>query len=248
MMRNQIRKRFRAISNVIHDLNADILLLQEVHDYASLYFLRHQLKEFPFRAYHHMLYGPRGGLVIFSKIPFQNRRYYDFIAKGDIYNKSVSGHFSQKGVLSVLLEKSDLWLINTHLTQNSDHDFSDTNRYTPILTSQLKQITVHTAGITNRGEQLILGGDFNMPKLTHFYKDFVEETKLIDCFKDDDFTTYHQSFLPTGASIDRVDYIFTSPEIKTMKTSYFLQQPLKDEKGNNFFASDHIGLVATCRV
>lgn len=56
LMRNQVRMRFKAMSNVINALDADILLLQEIHDYASLYFLRHQLKDFPFIAYHHMLF------------------------------------------------------------------------------------------------------------------------------------------------------------------------------------------------
>lgn len=114
--------------------------------------------------------------------------------------------------------------------------------------SQLKQVVVHTTNIVNRGEQVIIGGDFNMPKLTHFYDDFVKECKLVDVFKQDDFTTYHQSFLPEGASIGRVDYTFTSPEIEIKKRSYILKEPLKDEDGHEFFASDHIGLVATCSV
>lgn len=244
-LRNDVRKRFSAIAEIIYDLDADILLLQEVHDYPHLIFLRRLLTKFPHVAYKHMLYGPRGGLVIFSKFPLDSIHYYDFITRGKFHNKSITGHLSLKGILQAKLAGTDLWLANTHLTQNSDHDFSPDNRYIPILLSQLNQIRVHIKAMQERKEKVILGGDFNMPKDTPYYKDFITQSGLKDAFPRDFFTTYHQSFLPEGDQIGRVDYIFISQEIKPLKTSYILRKPLRDDTGNPFYASDHMGLVAT---
>jgi len=89
-LRNDVRKRFSAIAEIIYDLNADALLLQEVHDYPHLLFLKRLLPKFPHVAYKHMLYGPRGGLVIFSKHPLDSTHYYDFLSKGKIHNKSIT--------------------------------------------------------------------------------------------------------------------------------------------------------------
>lgn len=248
LMRNAVRKRFSAIAEIIAHLNTDVLLLQEVHDYPHLLFLKKLLPMYPHIAYRHMLYGPRGGLVIFSKLPLTSIHYYDFQTKGKLHNKSITGHLSMKGILQARLKQENLWIINTHLTQNSDHDFTSTNRYVPILLSQLHQLAVHINIIKDRGGNLILGGDFNMPKDTKFYKDFLGVTNLKDAFPRDSFPTYHESFLPKGKYVGRVDYIFVTNGIKTLKKSYILKKPLRDHSGELFYASDHMGLVATLSV
>ena len=243
--RNQVRKRFSAIAEIIYSLDTDVLLLQEVHDYPHLLFLKRLLPKFPYLVYKPMLYGPRGGLVIFSKYPLETDHFYDFLTKGKLHNKSITGHLSMKGILQAKIKGTNIWVANTHLTQNSDHDFSPDNRYIPILLAQLKQVAIHIQAMKERGEQVILGGDFNMPKDTEYYKDFLKITDLKDTFPRDSFTTYHQNFLPEGESIGRVDYIFTSRSVLPLSTTYILRKPLKDDEGNPFFPSDHMGLVAT---
>lgn len=245
LLRNDVRKRFSAIAGIISSLEADFVLLQEVHDFPHYFFLRKQLASFPYTSYKKSLYGPRGGVVIFSKYPLASSHFYDFMNKGKIYNKSVTGYLSLKGILTAKLKNKDIWLFNTHLTQNSDHNWEPGNRFTPILKSQLEQLLVHTNSITNLGGQVILAGDFNMPKNTAFYPKFLEDSGLTDAFAKDTFTTYHQSFLPVNANVGRVDYILTSPSLKIIKTGYILQMPLVDEHGESFYASDHMGLLVT---
>lgn len=245
ILRNAVRKRFSAIAAIIETLESDFLFLQEVHDFPHYFFLRKLLPTYPYAAYKKSLYGPRGGLVIFSRHPLTHSHFYDFMDKGKIYNKSITGHLSLKGILAVRLRDHDLWLFNTHLTQNSDHDWSPSNRYISLLISQLQQVIVHTASITKKGGSIILAGDLNMPKDTQYYDQFLKESRLHDSFKADSFTTYHQSFLPEGAAVGRVDYIFTSPSLRVIKKSYILKNPLRDDEGKEFYASDHIGLLAS---
>lgn len=246
--RNDVRKRFQILAKEILTLEPDILFLQEVHDFPNYFYLRRLLAAYLYVSCKYSLYGPRGGLVIFSKLPLEKSYYHDFLNKGKVYNKSITGLLSQKGILMAKIQKTNLWLFNTHLTQNSDHNWSVENRFTPILLSQLQQVIVHTRTIVKRGESVIIAGDFNMPKDTPFYRDFIKQSGMKDIFAKDFFSTYHQSFLPQGASVGRVDYMFCSPEISVKKTSYILQQPSKNERGEYVYASDHIGLVATCRI
>ena len=245
LLRNDIKKRFKAISTIIRSLESDFLLLQEVHDFPHYFYLRKLLPTYPYTAYKKSLYGPRGGLVIFSKYPLSNSYFYDFMNKGKRYNKSITGHLSLKGILAVKIKDKDIWLLNTHLTQNSDHDWSEGNRFTPLLTSQLEQLTIHIASIMQRGGKVILAGDLNMPKETNYYRNFLDASGLADAFADDNFTTYHQSYLPDGARVGRVDYLFTSPSLQVIKKGYILQKPLRDDNGKEFYASDHFGLIAT---
>jgi len=245
LLRNDIRKRFKAISAIIQSLESDFLLLQEVHDFPHYFFLKKLLSSYPYTAYKKSLYGPRGGVVIFSKHPLTTTHFSDFMNKGAIYNKSITGHLSLKGILSVRVKHTSIWLLNTHLTQNSDHDWSPSNRFVPLLESQLAQLLVHVNSITARSGNVILAGDLNIPKNTQYYDAFLKKSGLIDGFRADSFTTYHQSFLPSGASVGRVDYIFTSSSLHLIKKGYILRSPLKDDEGNEFYASDHMGLIAT---
>ncbi|HVZ58686.1 MAG TPA: endonuclease/exonuclease/phosphatase family protein [Patescibacteria group bacterium] len=247
-MRNNVRKRFRLIAEEINRTNADILFLQEIIDYPHYIFLLRLLKEYRYKAFKGIFYGPRGGLVILSKFPLEHTIYYDFLEKGKLNNKSVTGHLSVRGILLTQLKGTNLWLGNTHLTQNSDDNWSAGNRFLPLLASQLTQVAVHTQVILSRKEQLILAGDFNVPKGSPLYQNFITESTLQDFFTYDDFSTYHQEFLPPGHRVGRLDYILASPSIKLHDTSYILREQFTDNLGKKFYASDHIGLVARCKI
>lgn len=244
-MRNNVRGRFRIIADVIKKTQSDVLILQEVHDYPHYYFLRKLLPEYRYAVAKRMFYGPRGGIVILSKQPLHHAHYYDFQDKGKMTNKSITGHLTVKGILLAKLKGTDLWLGNTHLTQNSDHTWEKDNRYVTIIQAQLKQLAIHTRAIQQRGERLIMGGDFNLPKEYRYYREFLKETDYKDAFVEDFFPTYHTAFLPKGDKAERIDYIFYSGKIKLLENDYILQKPLKDVFGEDFYPSDHLGLKAT---
>ncbi|MBI5044391.1 MAG: endonuclease/exonuclease/phosphatase family protein [Candidatus Levybacteria bacterium] len=241
LMRNNIRKRFRLIAKEINLLSPDVVLLQEVHDYFHLHYMMKFLSEYPHSFYRHSYFGPRGGLVIISKHQLGQKHYIDFHTRGKYFDKSITGHLSGKGVLLARIKSTDVYLLNTHLTQNSLHNWDVESNYVRILKSQLIQLGQLVNTFTTRKKSLILAGDFNMPKNSVYYHEFLQETKLLDSFKNDSFTTYHQSFLPKGASVGRLDFIFSTSSLKTTKTAYFLKKPvIIDEK--EWYLSDHIGL------
>ena len=79
-------KRQNKIVEVLAKQNADIIALQEVHTYAFLKKLRSKLTSHKYVAYKHLFYGPRGSLVIFSKLPLEQIKYVDFQDRGALFN------------------------------------------------------------------------------------------------------------------------------------------------------------------
>lgn len=243
LMRNNIRKRFKLIAKEIQKVSPDIIFLQEVHDYFHLRYLMNHLKEYKYSFYRHSYFGPRGGLVTMSKFQLARKHFIDFHTRGKLFDKSITGHLSGKGVLLSHIHGTDVYLLNTHLTQNSKHDWDKKNNYTSILQSQLTQLNQLVKTFAQRGKALIFAGDFNMPKDSSYYKNFVNDTKLHDAFKKDSFPTYHEVFLPEGQKVGRLDFIFHSSTLTPKKVAYILKDSIK-EKNDELYLSDHIGLFA----
>lgn len=244
LFQNNVRFRYRLIAQEIIKVSPDIIILQEVVDHFHSRYLQSLLPQYPFRATKSMFYGPRGGLLILSRLPLDNFSYEDFEHQGSFRDKSIAGKINRRGILKAKLSSMPLWIVNTHLTQNSDHDWGEGNRYLPLLTSQLHQVKKASEALRERGDCLILAGDFNIPKSSSLYKSFKKSSSLLDAFEKDDFPTYHENFLPEGVHVGRLDYIFYSEGLKVTQTQYILQEPFRFH-AKDIFLSDHIGLQAT---
>lgn len=244
LFRNQISKRFELLSQQIQKLNADVLLLQEVHLYPSLHQLRKLLSQYGFVIYEKGIYGPKGGLVIFSKLPVEKADYADFAKRGSLRNKSISGIIMRNGLLLAKVRGTKLWLMNAHLTQNSDCDWSVNNRYIPLLLSQLRQCQRVVDLLKKSGQHLIAAGDFNMPKDSIYYYEFIQATSLNDAFSQESSSTYHQDFLLPGQSVGRIDYIYYTEDslLRLVNHDQVITEPIVDEHGQQMYLTDHIGL------
>lgn len=246
LFRNQINKRFQLLSQEIRRHNVDVLLLQEVHLYSSLHLLRRKLPMYRFVIYEKSLYGPKGGLVIFSRLPIERADYTNFAKRGSLRNKSIAGIIMRNGILLAKVKGTKLWLMNAHLTQNSDCDWSANNRYIPLLLSQLRQCQHVVDLLTKSGQQVIAAGDFNMPKESIYYHEFLQATNLNDAFSQEHSSTYHQNFLLPGQTVGRIDYIYYggNADLQLVDHSQVITEPIIDENGQLLYLSDHIGLQA----
>lgn len=247
-LRTCIRKRFRVLARKTKEENIDILVLQEVHTYVHLRTLRTLLPEYRYVVLKKFLLGPRGGLVIFSKIPLALETYIDFQQRGVLWNKSITGPLSKKGILIAKTLHAKLTIINTHLTQNSDHTWTTNNRYTHYLRSQLMQITKLVHVLKETDKNLIVCGDFNMPKRSSFYASFIKESGLTDVFKTKSSSTHHQSFFGIAdIPRERIDYIFTS-KLLPLFVNHIFTRKVPIDGSRREFLSDHIGLRARFQI
>lgn len=247
LFRTRVFERFQIIADYFLKSEVDIVALQEVHTFRQLRFLKKRMHNFPHVLYEKFLYGPRGGVVIFSKIPFEYTKYIDFKKRGTIFNKTIVAKIGKRGILVGKLKDNPIYILNAHLTQNSDHDWSPQNRYIPFLVSQLKQVAETIASLSSK-QTVIVAGDFNMPKHSEYYAWFIKYAHIKDIFNKYNSATYHKELLQQGHTVGRVDYIFTTrtKHIAILKASHIFKKKVKSFSHAKEFAyvSDHIGLKA----
>ncbi len=238
-------KRQKKIAEILEKEDVDLIFLQEVHTYSFLNILRKQLTKYPYVIYKKYLYGPKGGLVMFSKHKVEKTEYIDFEIRGSLTNTSFIAHIIRNGALVCKLKNYPVYILNAHITPNLDHDYSMKNRFSKYNSAQLAQLSEIINNHSKKKRDLIAAGDFNTAKDSLIYKDFIKNAKLEDLFKRLHTPTQHQSFLPKHKKVKRIDYIFlrmNTGKIKIQNTIEIFNK--KEILGNNKkrFLSDHIGL------
>jgi endonuclease/exonuclease/phosphatase family metal-dependent hydrolase len=247
MLSMDIVRRLPETIKILKQQNAEIIALQEIHTYLVLNFFKKKLSEYPYIAYKKYLYGPRGGLVIFSKTPLSDIKYFDFKKRGAYTNSSFVAHLIKNGVLSCRIDSQHLYLLNTHLTPNLDFNWTEKNRFYNYINAQLHQITELVKQVVNDGNKVIIAGDFNTSKDSMLYKRFLSNTNLIDVFAECDFPTLHQDYLAKNKAARRIDYIFLT-DGKVIKKDHLFTKRVILGNGKLRYLSDHIGLRADLHV
>lgn len=249
LMSTNIFQRINKIGELLANEKADVIALQEVHTYLILNLLKMKLTAYPYIAYKRYLYGPRGGLVTFSKYPLEQIEYSNYRKRGSFLNKSFVAHVIRNGVLICKIKDKPLIIFNTYITPNMDYDYSKKNRYSRYIEAQLRQLATITKDFSTKGDVLI-GGDFNAAKESYLYSTFVNLSKAIDVFKKYDSPTQHQAFYPDHQPVTRIDHMFLlakkKPSIISTQHIFTEKIRLKNEKLS--YLSDHIGLKATIKL
>jgi endonuclease/exonuclease/phosphatase (EEP) superfamily protein YafD len=145
---------------------------------------------------------------------------------------------SFKGVLLTRLD--ELWIANTHLLANTDGDWSDDSRFTPIHRGQLDALARVMEGIEG---PLILCGDFNVARESTPYKAFLDRTGLTDAFDGECPPTFHAEYLGPGKSPHCIDFIL-SRGLAVQSAEQILTDRVH-LPGGPMYVSDHVGLGAT---
>jgi endonuclease/exonuclease/phosphatase family metal-dependent hydrolase len=239
--------RQKKISEILKSESPDVITLQEVHTYFVLNILRKKLN-YPFVVYEKYIYGPKGGLVTFSKFPVEGYEYVGFKKRGSIYNSSFIAHVIRNGILVTKLKDFPLVILNAHATPNLDHDDSKNNRFIKYIDAQLDQISGLVRGMIAEKENVILAGDLNVAKNSYSYDQFVHKSGLDDVFSDIDSPTQHQEYLQKSKKVRRIDYIFSKAvgsKSKIENKTHVFSEKYVLENGRKCYLSDHIGLKAS---
>lgn len=245
-----IFQRISVIGEKLQKEYADVILLQEVHTYFNLHQIKNKLTSYPHVAYTPYLYGPRGGLVIFSKYPFESVAYINYNKQGSIFNKSIVARIIQNGILSTKIKNKQLFILNTYLTPNMDYDHTKKNRFTQFNETQLTQLAQVGKTLTKNNGHVIIGGDFNIDKKGYLYKFFCNLSQATDLFKQYNFPTKHQEFYPKNRIVERLDYIFHLGKIKPiiLSTKHLFTKKIQVNKSKLTYLSDHIALKTTVKL
>lgn len=244
LLSKKIKERYTRLATILNSSQSDILSLQEVHTYKHLRILKRMLTAYPYVMYKKYLYGPRGGLVMFSKLPIENCEYSNFQKRGSLLNRSAVAKLTRNGVLLAKLSGFPIYILNTHLTPNTDLDWSMTNRMSPFTYSQLMHIAEMTDALVSMNNEVIITGDFNTPKGSELYEAFMDSSQVEDVFADFDTSTKIPEMSLTGKDLERIDYIFLTQgnaraDISSKDHLFEQKQPVDGEMA---YLSDHIGL------
>jgi exonuclease III len=218
--------RMRAIANFFETSNVDVLLLQEVHTYKILRFLKNNMPSFTHGTYVRTVFGPKGGLVIFSRLPVDGVRFTG-VTKG-----------TKKGMLITRI--NGVTVVNVHLSANKDGDWSPHNRYHAKQSRQLNDVARQMSQL---GGKLVLAGDFNVARRSDLFDTFIERTHLRDSAGSNDIPSFHAKFLPSDRTPVCIDFILIR-DMRTISYSHLFTSPVPLAQDVDEYVSSHHAVSA----
>lgn len=240
-----ITKRYKAIGRLINERDYDIVCLQEIFSYYHLFIFRKTLTAFPYVSYKKNALGPRGGVVIFSKLPLSKSEFYTYNIPEKV-QFPFHTKLAQNGILSSIIEPFSIRISTTHLTSDIEHNLTPKNKFYYLIESQSQQAANIFNTYAKNDQSLIMTGDFNIAKHSALYKEFLNKTHAKDTFANDEIATYYKErlgFYFKANTSSRIDYIFyKSKQIKSIMTEHVFLEEETVGKSKKSYLSDHIGL------
>lgn len=241
-----ISKRYRRTAHLINSGDYDIVCLQEIFTYYHFYLFKTILTNFPYAVYQKNPFGPRGGLVIFSKYKLVNPQFKSYSYPQNTYVPLYT-KIAQQGILKAEIEQTNIRIITTHLSSDNTHELTTENKLYNLIKSQSQEIADVINKYVADKKSLIIAGDFNIAKRSSLYTNFLKSTQVSDVFEKDEIPTYYP---------DRVSYFYQSPKsrcdfifvksahknFKILKTDAAFVEEEMLSNGKKSFLSDHIGL------
>ena len=244
------KQRYKKIAKTVTESGIDIACFQEVSTYYHLSLLKKYLPDYPYCGYKKFIYGPKGGVVIFSKLPFEETSYTSYSSLGGFKNISLYSHLLRNGMLVCKLKDMPLYIINTHLTTDFEFKWSAQNRFYNFVRLQVEEAAVLMNELA-KDYAVIMAGDFNMAKDAALYLTLLETTNAKDLFQKFSFPTYHNDRLThrlIGKTSDRIDFVFLKQEkekVTNVMPTHMFESQMKLNDGTMSYLSDHVGLKIT---
>ncbi len=242
-----VKGRYKRAAEIIEQSNTDIVCLQEISTYYHFSVIKKYLKSYPYVVKHNNIWGPRGGLVIASKVPIEEITYTNFRALGTFRDASFYTRLNKNGLLTVKVKNHDLYIVNTHTVTDFEFEWSPQNKLYQHVKGQVLEITEMIKKLSHQEKNIIVTGDFNIKKNSQLYKSFLTETNAMDLFgKEIEPTYFHDrdSRFP-GKTSERIDFMFYIKGKKKLtpltRTHLFEKEEILSN-GKKSYLSDHIGL------
>ena len=247
-----ILKRDNKIAEIINKSDYDVVCLQEIFTYIQLLIFKKKLKSYPYCIYENNPFGPRGGLVIFSKHAFSQKEIFSYSRPKNTSIPFYVG-LAQPSILSAFIEPFKIRIATTHLTSDNEHNLTPKNRLYNLIKKQSEEAAEVVNRYTKNGEPVIVAGDFNIAKDSELYNNFLRKTKLHDIYKKEEQPTYDPNRIDFfyRSPADRCDFIFITSGKQDLHPSLLSYAFEKEERLSNnkkSYLSDHIGLHCILKI
>lgn len=243
------RARLATLGRELDGAGHDVVCLQEVQSSIFVPLLRRSFPSFPHLVYRPGFHAPKGGLVTLSRWPIARVAFVPYRSHGPWwYTPAVADRMLHKGMLitHVLIHGRPVLVFNTHLLANYSGDWSPANRYARHQQAQLRQLA-QVVGAAEPELPAVVAGDFNVPRGSFLYDDFMAASALRDPLAGDDRPTYRQSFLMPGRYARAIDFILVRAPVghetvASARLAFEEKMPLVT--GPADYLSDHYGVEA----
>jgi endonuclease/exonuclease/phosphatase (EEP) superfamily protein YafD len=240
--------RVSALALELAKLKAEIVCLQEIHQHL---FRRTLTAATPYHvdAIHAPKRGrPRGGLLTLSRLPCVKHHYVPFTEQGRWMHLEIMDRLLDKGILVTHYKVDGLPIIvlNTHIIANYAADYARTGPPALRQRLQLRQLAADIQTLPSDA-LVMLVGDFNLPRGSWLYEEFLAESGLEDTLQGDARPTYRPlPGVPSHYALP-IDFVFVrQPHNRhvTCTSNLCLDQPVRLVGGYHNFLSDHLGIIS----
>ncbi|HET6595796.1 MAG TPA: endonuclease/exonuclease/phosphatase family protein [Anaerolineales bacterium] len=185
------RRRLRALARQLEDSDIQLVCLQEVQLVFFQRLLIQACSSYPFQAYEPHLHSPKGGLVTLSRVPLAAQRFETYTEQGRWYLPTAMDRFLRKGMLisSLHWQGVPVVVINTHVIANYNGDWERQGVFAKMQEKQLHQLA-EVVSIQPSDALVVVVGDFNIPRGSRLYTNFLHWTGLIDTLAQDQRPTH----------------------------------------------------------
>ena len=203
------RRRLLALASQLERSNLQVICLQEVQSFVYQKLLTQACASYPYQAYEPYLHCPKGGLVTLSRVPLATQRFELYTEQGRWYLPTVMDKILQKGMLMTSLYWAGIpvVIINTHLLANYNGDWERHGVFARMEAKQLEQLA-KTITAQPSDALVVVAGDFNIPRGSRLYTDFLDRTGLMDPLAEDRRPTHRPPpGVPAQYSLP-IDFVF----------------------------------------
>jgi len=191
------KRRLTALTRELEQSSYDVVCLQEIQLHTYQRTLVDGCTSYPFASHEPYVHCPKGGLLTLSRIPTTGASFEPYLERGLWYTPMLLDRLFFKGMLITKFTWSGIPIvvINTHLLANFAGDWDRHGMYARVEAKQLRQLA-ETARAQAVDSILIVVGDFNIPRGSRLYHDFLAQSGLTDLLAGDTRPTLR---LPPGA-------------------------------------------------
>lgn len=243
-------RRLSTLGMQLNQQSPTIACLQEVQSYPALRLLLRTTNDaFAYHAYTPAMNFPAGALLTLAQLPIKKVSFLRYSQQGALHNLTILDRFTQKGALVSELDwkSTPVVVINTHLIANYGANWSKQNWAAQMQQSQLTELA--TLITQQPADALVMvAGDFNLPRGSWLYEEFLEKTSMFDPLAGDTRPTYRPfPGVPTRYALP-IDFIFLRQPASlhfTISADLIFTEQVQLITRAKGYLSDHIGVKVT---
>lgn len=184
-------RRLLALAKELEGRDDQVICLQEIQLNLYLKLLLKACSSYPYRAYEPYFRCPMGGLLTLARTPIQRKQFIPYTERGLWYTPMIMDKLLRKGMLITTLEWKQIpvIVINTHVLANYVGDWERHGLYARVEEKQLRQLA-ETVRAQSTEALVIVAGDFNIPRGSRLYDDFLASSGLVDTLAGDTRPTH----------------------------------------------------------